>query len=174
MEYKVITCKAVKTNKVLELENENGVLFKDVFVNSKFDDQRTTFEGIREGSMLIGDITTSDWNGKEYKWLNSAKPQGSYNNGTSKSKGIAQAQERKEQSIYASQERKSEDIKISSTFRDATIITAALMANEKGMPQAEILGNWKKTWVNTRKWLYDNYENFKGYPDDLPDGDAPW
>lgn len=159
MEYKVITCKAVKANKVLELENENGVLFKDVFVNSKFDDQRTNFEGIREGSMLIGDITTSDYNGKEYKWLNSAKPQGSYNNGMSKSKGIAQAQERKEQSIYASQERKSEDIKISSTFRDATLLTIAEMGATNGQES-----NWQKRWLENRKWLYKNYDNIDAYP----------
>ena len=157
MEYKVISCKPAKANKVLEVENDSGVLFKDVFVNSKFDDQRTTFEGIREGSMLIGDISVSDYNGKEYRWLNSAKPQGSYNRGISKTQGIAQAQERKEQSIYQSQERKGEDIKISSTARDATMITVAVMGTNKDL-------DWRNHWVETRKWLYENWGNVTAYP----------
>jgi len=156
-----------KAYRFISILTQEGETIDKVKVWEDFDDGRTAFAFINIGDRLMGQLKSDP------KWgysLSASKPKGTLNPQYAK-KGtqIAQAQERKEQSIYQSQERKSEDIRISSTARDATLILTALMAHG-GYDETK----WKTQWVKIRAWLYKNWDNKDGYPDDLPEGDNPF
>ena len=61
--------------------------------------------------------------------------------------------DRKEQGIEVAQNRKEDSIKISSTFRDATLIT---LEDMKGQDMTNEL--FKDRWLYWRKWLMENWD----------------
>lgn len=68
--------------------------------------------------------------------------------------GIAKAQEKKAEGIREAQENRAEGVKIASTFRDATLITAQLLANKSIGTDEEII----KTWNHWRGWFLRNWD----------------
>lgn len=82
-----------------------------------------------------------------------------------KTQAVTAAMERKEQSIEKFQGSKELGIKVSSTARDATLILTALMGNGK-------TAEWKKPWLEIRKWLWDNFENVSNDNYPYPENNA--
>lgn len=70
---------------------------------------------------------------------------------------FAKAQQFKAESIQRAQKNKEDAIKLSSTFRDATLLTVAQCTPESGFhvePES-----MKKTWLYWRSWLLQQYDN---------------
>lgn len=75
---------------------------------------------------------------------------------------IHEFQDRKLEGIQQTLEVKDHSIKISSTFRDATLFTIAEFQGKGGDERT-----LRTAWVNWRRWLWENYGNISGYPSEV-------
>ena len=82
--------------------------------------------------------------------------------------GVEKLQDRKYEYQNLVQENTNTNIKISSTFRDATLFTTTFCKKED---DKEI----KEYWLKIRKWLWENWDNKDSYPThDLTPDDIPF
>jgi hypothetical protein len=103
------------------------------------------YKEITQGLSLSEDEFEQD--GKYIKLKDpNAKPRGHSN------VGIALAQERKAENIQHAQENKDYAIRVSSTARDATLITVALLEAKAIEPK-----EFKNQWAIIRSWLWENW-----------------
>lgn len=111
------------------------------------------WEEIAPGRDVEGNPWQSKTNGKWY--LFAPEPEKTYNKAKWQPKGaeVAKAQEVKGQMIAQAQDNKNGSIKISSTARDATLLTIAEIQNNP-----EHATTFEDTWLKWREWLLDNYE----------------
>ncbi len=131
-------------------------------VNLKEADSEVTVEGVgiwsdypNFATLDVGHTTEGDVVTKgEWKTLYPAKtnPLGFKKSGGA---GIANAMETKNENIKEAQERRSDGVKISATFRDATLITVASFSKKPFPTEAEI----KEEWTKWRDWLWKQYDN---------------
>lgn len=113
-----------------------------------------SWEEIAPGRDVEGNPWQSKTNGK---WYLFAPEAGKVYNPRSSTPGQKQALMKeaiglKQEGIRESQENKQEAIKISSTFRDATLLTIAQLGDSYDN------GEFKVVWLSWREWLLDNYE----------------
>lgn len=130
--------------KVTEFDNGNKV-----YVNAKYDSD--VYDSVAVGAEfpLVQD-------GNFWKI---DRPGNRSTGGSRKTYNVAAAQERKASSIQHAQDNKDYSIKVSSTARDATIITAELMRRDDTL-------DFKRTWQEVRQWLWENWDVDK---QDIPD-----
>lgn len=69
--------------------------------------------------------------------------------------GMAKSMEKKAQNIEKAQDRKEEGIRVSSTFRDASLITASMV--HAGLLRTEM--DIKEEWRKWREWFWNNYDH---------------
>lgn len=69
--------------------------------------------------------------------------------------GMAKTMAVKSQNIEKAQERKEEGIRVSSTFRDASLITASMV--HAGIIRTEM--DIKEEWRKWREWFWNNYDH---------------
>lgn len=113
------------------------------------------FDSIVEGANIEGVLTKNE---KGYWSLKSAlTPPKFY-----KKPDIAQAQETKHQHIQEAQDNKEMSIKVSSTFRDATMLTIASFEGKQPTER-----EMKEQWLKWRVWLYENWTNVTAYPTEI-------
>lgn len=111
-------------------------------------DKFPNFDSLKDGDTVQGDLTVGEWNGKKQHTLNPLRTPMKGNS------GIANAMKKKEESITKFQDNKAESIKMSSTFRDATLLTTTFGSMNGTMTDEEI----KATWTVWREWLLKNYD----------------
>lgn len=150
MKYKILWCEVKRegsTNgrawKITEmsLEDEAGVKT----------DKVSTFNNVAPGQEIEGDIKTND---KGYlNFIPKLEPPAFIKNNNFKTQQMEKVMEKKEQSITKFQDSKEESIKVSSTMRDAVLLTIA----EKGNTQMS--ANEMKSMIEKwRYWLYEKWE----------------
>lgn len=129
--------------KIITIKDETGAIFDSV----------STFDPVELGGEYDGEIVHNGQY-KNFKLKTEAK--------RSQPSGIKAAQERKQEMIEKSQESKDVSIKLSSTVRDATLITVAQFTGQN-FTDEEFETRWKK-W---RNWLLDNWGNYQDAIDPL-------
>jgi hypothetical protein len=135
--------KSGKVYAIAQVKNESGAMFENVTI---FGDT-PGFAELKVGSVIEGDLLANDFNNKK-GWkiqVADAKPMRSPS-------GMTAAVREKSKNIEHAQDRKDESIQKSSTFRDATMITVALLnahAAGKVIDEADV----KKDWESWRQWL---------------------
>lgn len=138
--------------KLCTVVDEQGVSRTEVSVNRKEKngtDNSAWFDSLVPGATVEGNLWQSPTSGK---WaLYPPKPQGAP--GVQRGGGAIKAAEITKESVAHSQDRKEEGIKISSTFRDATLLTIE-EARHTGLNEEGI----KIAWTKWRKWLLENYD----------------
>lgn len=141
--------KTTSTNKPfrkMSLKDEAGVTTTEVSIwsdNPQYD------KAILSGT-LEGEITTNE---KGYK--NFQAPKGNLSRyGGGNPGGAVKAANVTAESVKKAQDKKETAIEISSTFRDATMITLAQFAGKEFTPQ-----QFQAQWQQWRKWLLANFSN---------------
>jgi hypothetical protein len=121
----------------------------DVSVNrvNKKGETFPNFDGIIPGAEIECEIWKSP-TGKTYMFA--PRPQSAPRGGGA---GIKVAMAEKAKAIEHSQDRKDNSIQLSSTFRDATILTAAQMKGSENWSNEEVQEKWKM-W---RTWLMEQF-----------------
>lgn len=127
------------------LTNEHGAEFDNVTIWSPLHTRLV-------GDVLEGNLTPNDYNGKRGWKYESEKT----NTLGPKANQVAVAQAAKAKSIEVAQERKNDSIKVSSTFRDATILTAAMI--EKGIAPFATVEDVQRVWTEQREWLWKQFD----------------
>ncbi len=152
----VVTAKSGTVYRKLNLEDESGNPVEAVAFSTF-----SQYSNLLEGKEVEGVLEGKEYNGKTSYTLKDA-PRGS--GGGNKAGFSKEMMETKSKSIEVAQGRKDDSIKMSSTFRDASIITVELLKIDPKL-------NWKETWLENRRWLYSNYENttVNAYPDNVLD-----
>lgn len=156
-------------------KNYNGIEYKTFTANdgekevkasiwSKKDGDNTFYASIVEGANVNGFLVKND---KGYWILRSElTPPSFIKNKTIE--GVEKLQDRKYEYQNLVQENTNTNIKISSTFRDATLFTTTFCKKED---DKEI----KEYWLKIRKWLWENWDNKDSYPThDLTPDDIPF
>lgn len=69
--------------------------------------------------------------------------------------GMGRVMEKKAEAIGKAQDRKEEGIRVSSTFRDASMIVASMVHGGLLRTEMDIKEEWRK-W---REWLWNNYDH---------------
>ncbi len=146
MLYKINWCDR-KTTKVGEkfeakLESPDGAMIDGVTL------WLTDWPNVAPGHQVEGNIVEKP-NGQ---YLNKTLYPVKENRPAPRGNNITKAQEVKRENIKEAQESKDISIKLSSTFRDATLITTAQMGTQH-WDEADI----KKVWLEWRKWLIANW-----------------
>lgn len=149
--FEPFTSSAGKAYARTSLKNDAGTLYENVTIFGS----HPGYIDLKEGAFVEGELTTNDYNGRK-GWKMQALVQAPAwaTKGPAKSAGIAQAQAVKREDIKVAQGNKAESIKISSTFRDATLITIESFNGKVGVPAEDFIVEWKK-W---RNWLWNNYD----------------
>lgn len=139
---------------------KNGKPYKKVTVDNKTfsvwsDDPQ--YEAATPGGTLTGSIVQD---GKYWKFVghvegHDPKPQRAYSGGKG---NIAAAQERKAEDIAYAQSNKEHSIRVSSTFRDATLIATQELAHYTGSPEL-YAEEFKARWLHWRNWLSQQYND---------------
>lgn len=138
-------------NKVVTV-SENGAQ-KDYIVSAKDKKSGAPFPGfddIAPGREVIGNAWTSPTNGKNYIFPVDPSKSTSF---TPKQGGAVKAAEITGKSVERAQENKDHSIKVSSTFRDATLITLA----ECGNTPADHT-EYETRWKYWRGFLWNHYD----------------
>lgn len=171
-EYKVLgldnkTTKTGKNYYKARLEDENGHVTADVAIWPDFPE----FSTMTAGDLINGELTqgTYGWSLKSNDRQTRTFDKLTNRGGGGKTAAVNAAMERKEQSIYNAQENKEQAIRVASTASGATAIVSALI-------EADKVSDWKKEWIKTRAWLYENWNNTSAYPSDVvpEDPNAPF
>ena len=117
------------------------------------------YNTITEGADIEGILTQND---KGY-WNLKAKlePPAFVKRGND----IKQAMESKREAISQAQDNKEYAVRLSATFRDATLVSVELMKNAMAEKQTNF--SFKEEWVKLRKWLWEHYEVTDGQRKDL-------
>lgn len=152
--------------KLVTVDGVDGVHAVEVSVNraDKSGIAFPNYDAIVDGADVEGTLWTSP-NGKKY--LFAPKPKST---GNSKNYGaITKAMERKEDSIEKFQDNKEMSIKVSSTFRDATMLTIASFEGKQPTER-----EMKEQWLKWRVWLYENWNNVMAYPTEINPEDVPF
>ena len=152
MKYKIEWMEKKGAGWIIATLSEGNVQITDVSINKL--DKKTNqvvfvnFDTLMPGSDIEGELWRNPA-GKAY--LFAPKPQAPVRTGGA---GIKAAVEAKARSIEHSQDRKDNSIQLSSTFRDATLLTVASINQlDEPMNPDEI----KKAWLNWRKWLMEQF-----------------
>jgi hypothetical protein len=119
----------------------------NVTIFSTFPDFETiTFESVLEADMQVEN---------DPKYGESKKLWPPKSNKPSGGGMMGKVMEQKAQAIGKAQDRKEEGIRVSSTFRDASMIVSAQIHGGMLRTEMDIKDEWKK-W---RKWLWSHYEH---------------
>lgn len=131
------------------LQDDNGQMFEDVAVFKSYE----KYVDVKPGAQIEGVLKSKTYNGKvSYNLDNLISSQAP----SARTAVVARAQERKEKTISQSMDRKEEGIKLSSTFRDATLITTALASRMSAEPTRD----WfESEWKRWRAWLWNVYDS---------------
>lgn len=131
---------------IANVSNESGAEFDNVTIFSNYPE----FEGLKDGATIEGDLVTNDYNGRKGWKLSTGKPMRAKTD-------FKKAMETKADNIKVAQENKNESIKISSTFRDATILTAEWLKKTdiSFMTDKDI----QDKWLEWRKWLWKQFDS---------------
>jgi hypothetical protein len=105
------------------------------------------FDDIMSGTEIEGELWKNQA-GKHY--LFAPRPQSAPRGGFG---GVKVAMAEKAKAIEHSQDRKDNSIQLSSTFRDATLLTTAQMKTGEVWSNDEVMGKWKM-W---RSWLMEQF-----------------
>ena len=149
-DWKIVTLEVV--------EGDGSVMYEDVSVNrvNKKGEIFPNFDNIKVGERVKGNLWSSSA-GKRYLFAPSPiKTQGGANkaSGGYKTQVIKEAQETKRKDIETAQENKGQSIKISSTMRDAVLLTIAEKGD--GVMTAE---DMEENIIKWRKWLVNHWED---------------
>lgn len=136
------------------LKNDAGTLYENVTIFGS----HPGYIDLKEGAFVEGELTPNDYKGRK-GWKMQALVQAPAwaTKGPAKSTNIATAMKKKEESIGKFQDNKNESIKISSTFRDATLITLAKLGHV-GMDEHGFDEKFMVEWKTWRNWLWNNYD----------------
>lgn len=131
------------------LTDETGAQHENVTIFSSF----PNFSNIRPGEKISGFLKVNDYKGQTTYSLDVERTQGWGRQTNVKQAAVAAAMEKKQENIEKTLDRKDESYKISSTFRDATLLTVAqLQGNGSGLEQ------YKTVWITWRDWLWKNHD----------------
>lgn len=120
-------------------------------------------ENTMQGTTVEGKLWTSPKNGKVYLFEEKMKSAPAGMKPDFMKKNIDKAMERKETSIKGFQDDKNMAIKVSSTFRDATILTVAEFGDNSYSDE-----HMRNTWLKWRNWLLNNFDvDFRDLEDPL-------
>ncbi len=135
----------------LNLQSPDGVVSTGVTIWADF----PNFAALTEGITTEGDIVEKQNGQYTNKTLYPARTNtlGAKRPGAG---NIVKAMETKAKNIEAAQESKQEGIKISSTFRDATLISIAMLGRGESSISAS---DMQETWLYWREWLWKNFDN---------------
>jgi hypothetical protein len=122
---------------------------KEVAIFDKF----PNFSNLKEGDSVEGDMTKKEYQGKDSWTLNPLARPSSFKSGGNGN--IAKLQEKKAEGIKQSQENRAEGVKVASTFRDATLITVAML-NKSQAPDS--IDKVQEEWLYWRDWLWKNWD----------------
>ncbi len=133
---------------IATVKNEANAEFENVTIFGTFPE----FTSLKAGSKVEGDLITNDYNGRKGWKLQGGAP------GFKKSTGnnMAKAVEAKQEGIKLAQENKQEAIKVSSTFRDATLLTIEWIKKSDipFMTKEDV----QRQWLEWRAWLLKNFD----------------
>lgn len=102
-----------------------------------------------------GDIVTKEKDGYLNKTLYPARTNTLGTRPTRSPAAITKAMEKKAENIEKAQENRAEGVKVSATFRDATLISVE-MIKQKG---ANFEDDLKQEWLKWRSWLWQNWDH---------------
>lgn len=140
---------SAKGNKYARAIFDDG---KEVAIFDKF----PNFASLKAGDLVDGDLTRKEYNGKESFTLNEFKKPSSF---TPKASGALAAAKETTKAVERAQDRKEDGIRMSATFRDATLLTVAWTAKQPDVSTSDI----QLKWQEFRKWLDKEY-NDPGIP----------
>lgn len=141
-----------------DMKDEQGKEYKGVAVFSSF----KGFDRVQPGAIVEGKITSKDYKGQPSYTLENDIPAGGFNKGGNMGKMM----ETKQANILEAQGNKELGIKISSTMRDAVLITATQLSAD--MVLSKDPSAIKKMIKDWRKFLWEEWDktnaDFEPFP----------
>jgi hypothetical protein len=136
------------------LKDETGALTEDVAIWDGF----PNFVTLKPGEIVEGDLVIKQNGQYENKSLYAPKvaPAGNFGGSMGRSGAIGKAQEIKAQNIEKAQDNKNLGIKVSSTMRDAVLITTTIINSNSTIPVST--GDIKDMIKEWRRWLWSEFD----------------
>jgi hypothetical protein len=154
MLYKIITSETKDTEKYgrfldISAKDVSGETVKgSIWENQKDGSKFPNFEAIKVGTEIDLTMWPSPTTGKISFFL--PRPKTASKGGAN----MTRVMEKKQEGISKSMDRKEDGIKVSSTFRDATILTQ-VWSQKQPFPTTDEI---EAKWVHFRTWLLEHYD----------------